>query len=78
MVILTLLFLGLKYCGKLSGYLCFATIIQYYEAFYHGNLLPFVVIDAVILFYYRMTAMGMAVSYRGKMFYNFDPWWPML
>ncbi len=42
-----------------------ATIGQCYETFYqfYGHSIR---ITAVILFYYKMIAMGMAVSYRGE------------
>jgi hypothetical protein len=54
----------------------FATLGQCYKTFYHGYLLSFYGITAILMFYNTEWQYdhGMAVNYNGKKFYNNDPW----
>ncbi len=83
MVILTLLILGLKYCGKLPRYFIgdkdvlshwiWPNVIKLFTAIIYCHSMVFTVI--IIMFYnteWRYDH-GMAVNYCGKRFYNIGP-----
>ncbi len=75
MVILTLLILGLKYCGKLPRYLCLPPWANVLKLFVKVIYSHSTVITKVMLLYNTEWQYdhGMAVNYRSKKFYNIGP-----
>jgi hypothetical protein len=70
MVILTRLILGLKYCGKLSRYLCLPPWAHVIKLFIRVIYCHSTVFTAILMIYNteRWYDHGMAVNYCGKKF----------
>ncbi len=85
MVILTLLFLGLKYCGKLPQKTTMVFYVWHWKQTFLANVIKqfnivviychSMVITKVIYLYNTewWSYHGMAVNYHGKKFYNIGP-----
>jgi hypothetical protein len=76
MVILTLLFLGLKYFGKIPQYLClppWADVIKLFIRVIYCHSMVFTMILAFLNTGYQQCH-EMVVNYNGKKFYNISPW----
>jgi hypothetical protein len=77
MVILTLLILGLKYCGKLPRYLCLPPWVNVIKLLIKVIYSHSMVFTAILMFYNTgwQQYHRMGVNYHGKKFYNIGPWW---